>query len=158
MDQKMNMEELLLRPAFSVENGRITRINREAGKYFLEEGMPIAPLIAAGQEAQADRMRALEAAINSSIRVTPAQIKYLNTAIRERANVLLVRLTVEDAKARRKLSNMIRKDTLVFFGVSSISEIPASEYSHARNLIMSWKNVIAVRDIAKEVQCDADAE
>ena len=50
MDQKMNMEELLLRPAFSVENGRITRINREAGKYFLEEGMPIGPLIAAGQE------------------------------------------------------------------------------------------------------------
>ena len=50
MDQKMNMEELLLRPAFSVENGRITRINREAGKYFLEEGMPIGPLLAAGQE------------------------------------------------------------------------------------------------------------
>ena len=115
-------------------------------------------MIAAGQEAQADRMRALEAAINSSIRVTPAQIKYLNTAIRERANGLLARLTVEDAKARRKLSNMIRRDTLVFFGISSISEIPASEYSHARNLIMSWKNVVAVRDIAKEVQCDADAE
>ena len=50
MDQKTNIPELLLRPAFSVENGRITGINREAGKYLLEEGMPIAPLIAAGQE------------------------------------------------------------------------------------------------------------
>ena len=48
--QKLNIPELLMRPAFSVENGRITRINREAGKYFLEEGMPIGPLIAAGQE------------------------------------------------------------------------------------------------------------
>ena len=50
MDQKTNIPELLLRPAFSVENGRITGINREAGKYLLEEGMAIAPLIAAGQE------------------------------------------------------------------------------------------------------------
>lgn len=50
MDQKTNIPELLLRPAFSVEDGRITRINREAEKYFLEEGMPIEQLIATGQE------------------------------------------------------------------------------------------------------------
>ena len=59
MDQKMNMEELLLRPAFSVENGRITRINREAGKYFLEEGMPIGPLIAAGSRTLRRKTRTL---------------------------------------------------------------------------------------------------
>lgn len=50
MDQKMNIPELLLRPAFSVEDGHINRINREAGKYLLEEGTPILSLITAGQE------------------------------------------------------------------------------------------------------------
>jgi two-component system OmpR family sensor kinase len=50
MDQKLNIPELLMRPAFSVEDGRITRINREAGKYLLEEGTPVRSLIAAGLE------------------------------------------------------------------------------------------------------------
>ena len=48
MDQTLNIPELLMRPAFSVEDGRITRINREAGKYLLEEGTPVRSLIAAG--------------------------------------------------------------------------------------------------------------
>ena len=50
MDQKANIPQLLLHPAFSVEDGRIARINREAGKYLLEEGTPVRSLIAAGLE------------------------------------------------------------------------------------------------------------
>ena len=50
MDQKTNIAELLLRPAFSAEDGRITGINREAGKYLIEEGTPIRSLIAAGAD------------------------------------------------------------------------------------------------------------
>lgn len=44
------MLELLLRPAFCVESGRITRINSAAAAYLLEEGAEIMPLLATGQE------------------------------------------------------------------------------------------------------------
>lgn len=50
MDQEMHIPQLLLRPAFLVADGCITQINREAGKYLLEEGTPIRSLITAGLE------------------------------------------------------------------------------------------------------------
>ena len=44
------MLELLLRPAFCVSGGRITRINSAAAPYLLSEGVEILPLLATGQE------------------------------------------------------------------------------------------------------------
>lgn len=44
------MLELMLRPAFCVKNGRITKINQAASAYLLQEGNEIAPLIAIGSE------------------------------------------------------------------------------------------------------------
>lgn len=50
MEAKLNIPELLLRPAFCVEDGRITRLNRESAGYMIAEGTPIRELIATGQE------------------------------------------------------------------------------------------------------------
>lgn len=53
MDTQNNsipMLELLLRPAFCVESGRITRINSAAAPYLLQTGAEILPLLATGQE------------------------------------------------------------------------------------------------------------
>ena len=47
-DQHIPMLELMLRPAFCVSNGRITKINSAAAAYLLCEGDEIAPLLATG--------------------------------------------------------------------------------------------------------------
>ena len=44
------MLELMLRPAFYVSDGRITKINQAAAPYLLSEGAQIAPLLATGGE------------------------------------------------------------------------------------------------------------
>lgn len=44
------MLELLLRPAFCVSDGRITKLNPAAAPYLLTEGTEIAPLLATGAE------------------------------------------------------------------------------------------------------------
>ena len=44
------MLELMLRPAFCVSGGKITKINGAAASYLLSEGMDILPLLAAGAE------------------------------------------------------------------------------------------------------------
>ena len=50
MEEKVNMLELLLRPAFLVQNGHIAQINREAARYLIAEGTPIRDMIVAGLE------------------------------------------------------------------------------------------------------------
>lgn len=53
MDNQNTMKpmlELLARPAFCVEAGRITQINSAAAPYLLNEGMDLLPLLATGQE------------------------------------------------------------------------------------------------------------
>ena len=47
-DQHIPMLELMLRPAFCVSNGRITKINSAAAAYLLCQGDEIAPLLSTG--------------------------------------------------------------------------------------------------------------
>jgi signal transduction histidine kinase len=48
--QNIPMLELMLRPAFCVSGGRITRINQAAAPYLLQEGDEIASMLATGAE------------------------------------------------------------------------------------------------------------
>lgn len=50
MEEKVNMLELLLRPAFLVRDGRVAQTNQEAARYLIAEGTPIRDLIVAGLE------------------------------------------------------------------------------------------------------------
>ena len=50
MEEMITLPELLLRPAFSVQNGCISRLNREAANYMLTEGTPVRELIITGLE------------------------------------------------------------------------------------------------------------
>jgi signal transduction histidine kinase len=52
--ERTQMLDLMLRPAFSVEDGTIRHINPAAAKVMLTEGTPIAPLLATGKEEYAD--------------------------------------------------------------------------------------------------------
>lgn len=49
-NKNIPMLELLLRPAFCVSGGKITKINQAAAPYLLCEGMDIMPLLATGAE------------------------------------------------------------------------------------------------------------
>lgn len=48
------MLELMLRPAFCVADGRITKINQAAAPYLLQEGAEILPMLATGMEEYRD--------------------------------------------------------------------------------------------------------
>ncbi len=50
MEDNVNMLELLQRPAFCVRDGRISRMNREAARYFIAKGASIWDMLAAGRE------------------------------------------------------------------------------------------------------------
>lgn len=50
MEEKVNMLELLLRPAFLVRNGSITQVNREAARHLIAEGTPVREMIMVGLE------------------------------------------------------------------------------------------------------------
>lgn len=50
MEEKVNMLDLLLRPAFCVRNGQIFQVNREATQYCISEGTAIADLLLTGRE------------------------------------------------------------------------------------------------------------
>lgn len=50
MEDKVNMLELMLRPAFCVHKGQISQVNREASRYLLAVGTPILDLLLTGQE------------------------------------------------------------------------------------------------------------
>lgn len=49
-NQNTAMLELLLRPAFCVADGRITKVNKAAAAYLLCEGAEVAPMLATGTE------------------------------------------------------------------------------------------------------------
>lgn len=50
MEEKVNMLELLLRPAFLVRDGYIIQVNREAARYLIAEGTSVRDMIVMGLE------------------------------------------------------------------------------------------------------------
>ena len=108
--------------------------------------------IAATQQAQADRMEALEKQIRLNTLVTTKQVQYINNSIRARARELLMKKEIEDAKAIQKISNAIRKSILSRYGVAALHEIPKHEYSVVMNQVNMWNDMLCMRDVVKEVR------
>lgn len=108
--------------------------------------------VSAAQAVMNDRMAALEKQIRLNTLVTRQQAKYLKAAIKEKATELLEKSSAVDSKGVQKLSLAIKKETLSFYGVSAVEEIPKHEYSVAMNTIATWNNLRTVRDVVKEVR------
>lgn len=108
--------------------------------------------VSAAQAVMNDRMAALEKQIRLNTPVTRQQAKYLKAAIKEKATELLEKSSAVDGKGVQKLSLAIKKETLSFYGVSAVEEIPKHEYSVAMNTIATWNNLRTVRDVVKEVR------
>ena len=68
------------------------------------------------------------------------------------ATDLMDKFSVSDAKAIKKLTGIIRKDLLAYYGVTALEEIPKHEYSVAMHWIGTWNNMRVVREIVKEAR------
>lgn len=109
--------------------------------------------LAGQQKVQTDRMEALERQIRLNTLVTPAQVRYLNDAIRSRARELLAKKNLdEDKKAVTRLSAAIRKSVLSRYGVAAIHEIPKHEYSVAMQQVDTWNDTVVMLDITREAR------
>lgn len=96
--------------------------------------------IAGALDMQNERMAALERTIKKRLPVTPAQVRYMNEAIRKRTHALLDGKEDIDAKAYTKLGNSIRRDVLVRCGAASLRELPDHEYSASMDQIETWNS------------------
>lgn len=108
--------------------------------------------VAATQKIQTDRLEAIERQIRLNTPISKQQEKYLNDAIRAKARELLLKRSVEDDKATRKLAAAIRKSVLARYGIASMREIPKHEYSVAMSQINLWNDALCVRDAVKEAR------
>lgn len=113
--------------------------------------------IAGALDMQNERMAALERTIKKRLPVTPAQVRYMNDAIRKRTHALLDGKEDIDAKAYTKLGNAIRRDVLVRCGAGSLRELPDHEYSASMDQIETWNNVLVIRDAIWEARDRVEA-
>ena len=113
--------------------------------------------IAGALDIQNERMAVLERTIKKRLPVTPAQIRYMNEAIRKRTHALLDGKEDIDAKAYTKLGNSIRRDVLVRCGAASLRELPDHEYSASMDQIETWNNVLVIRDVIWEARGRVEA-
>lgn len=124
----------------------------EAMGKLLENNTQALNKLSIAQQVQNDRLEALERQIRLNTPVTRQQVKYLNGAMKERALDLLDKAGATDAKGVRKLTAVIRKDTLSSYGITAVDEIPKHEYQVCMNRVMTWNNMRIVRDVVKEVR------
>ena len=109
--------------------------------------------MASAQMVQNDRMDALEKQVRLNTPVTAQQARYLNNAIKDRARKLLSdRKFADDKKAVTKLSGMIRKGLMAYYGITAMAEIPRHEYKVALGWIEMWNDFIKVADVIKDAK------
>lgn len=111
--------------------------------------------LAATQKVQSDRMEAMERQIRLNTLVTPQQVRYFNEAIRKRAREQLNKFApayLDDQKAVKALSAMIRRAVLTRYGVSALHEIPKHEYPVVLSQVQTWSDALGTRDVLKGVR------
>ena len=117
---------------------------------FLLEQQNVLKKIETDVEIMSDRMEALERQIRLNTLVTPAQVRYINDAIRKHARELLLKPELsDDAKAVKSLSASIRKSITTRYGVAALYEIPRHEYSVVMQQIDTWNDMLLMRDVIK---------
>lgn len=102
--------------------------------------------------AQNERTEALERLIKRRLPVSPAQVRYMNEAIRNRTHDLLDGKDGLDKRAYTKLGNIIRRDVLVRCGAASLRELPEHEYSVSMEQIKMWSDALVIRDVMREAR------
>lgn len=124
---------------------------------LLEQNTSAMSQLAAAQQVQNDRLEALERQIRLNTPVTRQQAQYLKAAVKEHVLELLDKSSVVgDVKAINKLSRIVKKDVLSFYGITAIEEIPKHEYSVAMSNIQTWNNLRVIREVVKEARERAD--
>lgn len=109
--------------------------------------------MASAQMVQNDRLDALEKQVRLNTPVTAQQAKYLSNAIKDRARKLLAdRKFSDDKKAVTKLSGMIRKGLMAYYGITAMAEIPRHEYKVALGWIEMWNDFIKIMDVVKDAK------
>lgn len=122
----------------------------EAMAKFMQNNTEALERLSAAQKMQSDRMEALERQIRLNTLVTPAQVRYINDAIRKHARELMLKPELsDDAKAVKSLSASIRKSITTRYGVAALYEIPRHEYSVVMQQIDTWNDMLLMRDVIK---------
>lgn len=124
----------------------------EAMGKMLENNTQALNQLAATQQVQADRLEALEKQIRLNTPITRQQARYISGSMKSYATDLMDKFSASDAKAIKKLTGIIRKDLLAYYGVTALEEIPKHEYSVAMHWIGTWNNMRVVREIVKEAR------
>ena len=124
----------------------------EAMAKLLENNTAALQQLSAAQQVQNDRLEALERQIRLNTPVTRQQVRYLSAAMKEHTLELLDKSSVSDPKAVRKLAEIIKKDVLADYGITTLEEIPKHEYNVAMHNIKTWNNMRIVREVVKEAR------
>lgn len=97
-----------------------------------------------------ERMDALEKEVRRLTKVTPAQAKAVNTAIKDRAAQLCD--THHADGCEKAVGAAIRKSLKLGCGVSSIRELPHSDYALAMQRVEMWDDYRLIRDIRNKAR------
>lgn len=101
-----------------------------------------------------ERMDALEKEVRRLTKVTPAQAKAINAAIKDRAAVLCDTHHAEGFD--RTVSAAIRKHLKLGCGISSIRELPRSDYALAMQRIEIWDDYRMIRELRNKNRRDEE--
>lgn len=139
-NQLANMLQTILTPIIHTMGSMMEQLNETMTR------------VATAQQLQSERMAELEKQIRLNTPVTPAQVRHLNEAIKNRAKEILENRKIEDAAALRRLGNAIRKSVLARYGIAAMHEIPRHEYSVALSHISVWFGTSQIMEICKEAR------
>lgn len=113
--------------------------------------------IAEQQRIQSERMERLEEALKWNTLVTPAQVRFINGAIKNRAREVLSKKNLQDDPAAIKtVAAAIRKAVLSRYGVPAMHDIPKHEYPVVMQQISQWTDLLILLDAAKKARNRAD--
>lgn len=111
--------------------------------------------VAAVMKVQNDRLETLERQIRLQSPVSAVQARYLNEAIRHRAESVLQFLTdpyqpISSAKATTRLAGAIRHAVLIRYGIPALRDLPKCEYSVALSQVEMWNDVLTIHKVYME--------
>lgn len=117
---------------------------------FMQNSSEALNQLSAQQKMQTDRMEALENEARLNAPVTQAMVRYLNAAIKKRAQELISKLRPDaDERARQRLARVIRKSVLTLYGVNTLNEVPKHQYNVALTHIGTWMDIFEIQEILK---------
>lgn len=100
------------------------------------------------------QMNALAREVHMLTKVTPAQAKTLNDAIRERAAEICTVYRIDGGEKR--VIAEIRKTIRVSFGITGTRELPRGDWPTAMHVIQTWDDFGVMRKIREAMRRDME--